>query len=306
MIRRRLCDQRKLLAWALLVWDDFGMWGRGRWLGIAVAMFLGVLGLETAAAVASPIRSGASYQGSGSQQIGQNGVFAVQFRVARTGRELTQLQLSRFLVPCNSGQLSATTFGVGSARIQANDTFRVAISPEVNATTPAWHAFTVSGRFLRHGRARGTLRFRGSGPLAGCNTSGIWTAVVTAHLPPEQIYSGTTDQGTPVTFLRVLGAHPHVKSFDFGALHSTTGCYVASGVITLSNPVPPGNYFVLPVVEVSGQPSFGGLWDYGGDYLMTVNGTFANGQATGTVSYTDRGNCYTGVVQWTAYPLLVN
>jgi hypothetical protein len=109
-----------------------------------------------------------------------------------------------------------------------------------------------------------------------------------------------------VTFVRIFGPHPYVTRFDFGTLHGTTGttgtaCNADSEVITLRNPVPPFNYFALPVVEVSGQPSFNGVWDYGGDYPMTVAGTFANGQASGTVSYTDRGDCSTGFVQWTVY-----
>jgi hypothetical protein len=104
-----------------------------------------------------------------------------------------------------------------------------------------------------------------------------------------------------VTFVRIPGPHPYVTRFDFGTLHGTNGCIADSEVITLRNPVPPFNYFALPVVELSGQPRFNGVWDYGGDYPMTVAGKFANGQASGTVSYTDRGGCSTGFVQWTAY-----
>lgn len=74
------------------------------------------------------------------------------------------------------------------------------------------------------------------------------------------------------------------------------------GVGTGTNITPPYAQFQMPVLKILGHPTFGGVYDDEG-LFVTLGGRFVNGDASGTVSYTDEGGCNIGPVLWTAHPL---
>ena len=110
-----------------------------------------------------------------------------------------------------------------------------------------------------------------------------------------QHFTGTTDEGPRVTFERTVERHPRVTRFDFGSLRAT---YAYSGEQCGPVPVATGQGFVLPVH----QERFSGTYFPGWGFSIDIRGRFdANDQASGTVSYGDRGDCGTGNVHWTAH-----
>jgi hypothetical protein len=228
---------------------------------------------------------------------GPNGSFPLQFRVARSGRQVTQLQVAS--LDCAMPQVGGygeVEAGVGSARIRRNGTFRATLM------SASGNVVTMTGRFLAHGRARGTLRYRGRGANKGCNVNGIWTARVKPPPPPVEHFTGTTEEGTVVTFERTIERDPHVTRFNFGslstALSNGQNCghtIVATGLTDF------GLFFGAEFALSVHDGSFSGEYFY--EYYVDISGSFgANDQVSGTVSYGDRGGCSTGVVHWTAQP----
>ena len=259
--------------------------------------------------MASPVQRGATYRGTGRQPNvpvtngGSNWSFIVQFRVARDGRWVTQLHVWGLGVPCKrpAGSYLQPEPSVSSARIRRDGTFRVDMKPTIGTDQ---RPVTLTGRFLSQGRARGTLRYRGRDSFGPCNADGIWTARVKPPPPPVQHFAGTNSEGTSVTFERTIERHPNVTRFDFGLLRAKFPDGVQCGplrVATGKEVVPPFDQFALPVKH----GSFSGNNYYYYYYYYTdigISGRFdAKDQATGTVSYGDRGDCQTGNVHWTAH-----
>ncbi len=136
----------------------------------------------------------------------------MQFFVSPDRRSVMHLEVWDLPVACKG--LRSTDLPsylvVDSARIQRDGTFRT------NFGIPG--RITLTGRFLGHGRASGTVRYRVRGPDKGCTADGIWTAHVSPPRPPVQHFAGTTSEGTRVTFERTIERHPRVTRFDFGLL----------------------------------------------------------------------------------------
>ena len=269
------------------------LFGRMRRTAILLALIAAVLGAGASAAVGSPVRRGATYDGRGIQPHfslppgDADGSFILRLRVARSGRRVERVDVWALPVACRGGYIDAMP-EPGTAGIRRDGTFRTSLP--ANGNTP----LVLAGRFLSHGRASGTVRYRGRGPLKGCNADGIWTAQAKPPPPPVQHFVGTTSEGTRVTFERTIERHRHVTRFDFGSLRTNCG---PSGVATGTELGPPFDEFALPV-EDNG---------FAGDYFdeafdIALTGSFsANSQASGTVSYVDRGGCRTGDVHWIAH-----
>jgi hypothetical protein len=258
------------------------------------------LGLDAMTVTASPVRRGSTYVGTGRDPVGS---LVVQFFVSRDGRSVVHLEVWDLPVACKGRGRSALPSlpFADVVRIRRDGTFRTAFgTPDVPSP------LTLTGRFVSHGRASGTVRYRGRGPDKRCTAEGIWTAQTSPPRPPVQHFAGTTSEGTPVTFERTIERHPRVTHFDFGLLgarfpdgDSCGPTRVATGRVV----VPPyvGPEFALPVLH-HGR-FYGG---YGGgmgiDYAVGIRGRFgANDQASGTFNYVDRADCKTGNVHWTAH-----
>ena len=278
-------------------------WIRGHLVAIALsASIVALLGLETMAAVASPARRGATYEGDGRQPHYSEGRFVLQFRVARNGRQVRELQVPYLDVDCTRDhrELQIPSPVVGSAHIRGGSTFR-AVLRDGREGTAVGGPVEFTGRFLSRGRARGTLRYRGRGQYRDCKADGTWTAHVKPPPPPVRRFTGTTEQGTRVTFERTIERHPLVKRFDFGWLRATYAWIgVQCGPVKVAAPLgtePWWNQFALPV----NHRRFSGR--YSGFGSIYISGRFdAKDRASGTVSYGDRGDCVTGDVHWTAHP----
>ena len=275
-------------------------WIRGHWVGIALlTVIVAVLGLEAMGAVASPRPArGNVYEGSGRQPHFSKGSFLVQFRVARNGRRITQLNVWNLHAACGRGRdYYQPSFGVGSAQIRRDGIFKAVWRDNVSGWPPPGSLITLTGRFLNHGRASGTLRVRGRQTWKGCNADGIWTAHVKPPPPPVQHFTGTTDKGTRVTFQRTIERHPRVTRFTFDSLRTRCGFTVTA--TTGHTNFPPYNEFALPVVH--GRFS-GDYMSRMADFYIRISGRFdAKDQASGTVLYGDRGDCMTGRIHWTAH-----
>ena len=155
----------------------------------------------------------------------------------------------------------------------------------------------VTGRFLSHGRARGTLHYRGRAFDTGCTADGTWTAHAWPPPLPVQHFTGTTDQGTRVTFERTIERRPRVTDFKFGSLHGTMPDGQCSPGVTTATFGPPWGQFALPV----NHGRFSGVYGFGVGGAE-ISGRFdAKDRASGTVSYGDRGEC-TAHARWTAHP----
>ena len=271
---------------------------------VLLTLIVVLLGLAGTASAASPVRRGATYESSGHQphfllsgRGGPSGNFILQFRVERNGRHLMQLHVWGLVAACSPGRYTQPDPRVGSAPIRGDGTFRVDMSDTISGAraSPA----TLTGRFLSNGRARGTLRYRGRGGYKGCDADGIWTARVKPPPPPVQHFIGTTDQGTRVTFERTIERQPRVTRFNFGSLHTYVGQTSCGTVTVATGPElgPPFDQFALPVH----LRSFSGEYFYE-VYGIDISGRFdAQDQASGTVSYGDRGDCRTGIVHWAAH-----
>jgi hypothetical protein len=263
---------------------------------VAVFAFIVVgLGVGAVAAVASPVRRGAIYDGRGRQPHfslpngASYGSFVLRLVVAPNGRRVSRLYVWGLAVACHGG-FTNPDIGSAPAVIRRDGTFRAPLPVTFSS------ALTLTGRFLAHGRARGTLRYRGGAPLKGCNADGVWTAHVKPPPPPVQHFVGTTGQGTQVTFERTIERTPHLTRFDFGSLQTNCG---PRQVATGTELGPPFDVqFALAVHQHS----------FSGDYLdeafdVKITGSFgADNSASGTVNYGDRGGCNTGDVHWTANP----
>ena len=281
-------------------------WLRCHWVAIALlTVIVALAGVEAMAAVASPVR-GATYEGRGRQPHfllagsgAPSGSFIVQFRVTRNGRQVTQLYVSGLIAACSPGRYTQPAPRVGSAPIRPDGTFRADMRDTISGARGS--PIMLTGRFLSQDRSSGTLRYRGRGPYKGCNADGIWTARVKPPPPPVQHFTGTTDQGTRVTFERTIERRPRVTRFKFGSLRATFADGEQCGPVTVATGpefVPPFNQFSLPVH----QGRFFGRYFPGGGYGVDISGRFdVKDQASGTVSYADRGDCSTCTVHWTAH-----
>ena len=115
-----------------------------------------------------------------------------------------------------------------------------------------------------------------------------------------QHFTGTTDQGTRVSFQRTIERHPRVTRFDFGSLRAVCGyTETVVTVVTGKTAWPPHDEFALPVDHGRFSGEYASrMYDYG----MSISGRFdAKDRASGTVSYRDRSDCMTGNVHWTAH-----
>ena len=245
--------------------------------------------------MASPVRRGSTYEGDGRPPHLSKRSFLLEFRVARDGRRLTVLNVWNLAAACGTVSHYYPSFGFGPVQIRRDGTFRA----ESRDYTSDGRGIpvTVTGRFLSHGRARGTLRHRGRAARKGCNADGAWTAHVKGRPPRVQRFTGTTDKGTRVTFQRTIERHPHVTRFNFGSLR--TSCGYTETVMTGVNGWPPYDEFALPV----DQGRFSGEYTSSmGDYGGRINGRFdAKDRASGTVSYRDRADCTIDTIHWTAH-----
>jgi hypothetical protein len=116
---------------------------------------------------------------------------------------------------------------------------------------------------------------------------------VVAPLPPLKHFTGTTSEGTVVTFALTIEKHPRVTHFDFGSL--STDCGESVTVTTGREILPPYDEFTLPVRN----NSFSGRY-YAG-YSVAIHGHFGtNGAVTGTVHWADADECETSTIAWTA------
>jgi hypothetical protein len=254
------------------------------------------LGAGAAAAVASPVRRGATYDGRGRQPHfsltpsagGPDGSFTLRLVVAHNGRTVKSYMWGLPVV-CNSGYIDAMA-DPGSTAIRRDGTFRASLPVQYGST------LTLTGRFLTHGLAQGTFRYRGGPLLKRCTADGIWSARVKPPPPPVQQFAGTTDQGTQVTFERTIERTPHLTRFTFGSLQTNCGPRQVATGTELEPPF--GVQFSIPVHQDS----------FSGDYFdeafdIKITGSFGAGNsASGTVNFGDRGGCNTGEVRWTANP----
>lgn len=270
---------------------------------VLLGLLVAVLGLGAVAWAGSFARRGATYIGRGRQPHfrlagGAAGSFIVQFRVTRKRYRVTQLYVWNLTAACGRARYMEPDPAVGAASIRRDGTFR-AVMQDMTAGARR-SPITLTGRFLSRGRSRGGLRYSGRGPYRGCNIGGVWTAHVKPPPPPVQRFTGTTDQGTPVTFERMIERHRRVTRFSFGLLRATFPDGEACGPVQVATGrylVPPFNQFSLRVR----QGRFSGEFFPGGAYSIHISGRFAaNDHATGTVSYADRGDCRTGTVSWSA------
>jgi hypothetical protein len=221
----------------------------------------------------------------------------MQFRVTRDGRRVTELHVWGLPAACTrpAGSYIDPSPDVGSARIRSGGTFRADLTATISGL--AGSNVIVTGRFLSHGRARGTLDYRGPrGPQRGCTADGSWAAHVKPPPPPVQRFTGTTAAGTGVTFERTIERHPHVTRFDFGSLRTSCGntTVVSTGPVT----EPPFDQFALPV---NGRRFSGHYGNH--SFFINITGHFdTKNLASGTVRYGDRADCRTARVAWTAHP----
>ena len=150
-----------------------------------------------ATAGAAPVRRGATYEGRGRQPQfplspgGPDGSFIIQFRATRDGRRVTELHVWGLPAACTRPARSYIdpSPAVGSARIRSGGTFRADLNATISGI--AGSKVIVTGRFLSHGGARGTLDYRGPrGPQRGCTADGSWAARVKPPPPPVQHFTG--------------------------------------------------------------------------------------------------------------------
>ena len=270
---------------------------------VLVILAATVLEVGALGAVTNRAKRGAVYQGTGRQPNWPHGyfpgagTFSLQFRVASDRRHVTQIWAWNLNAFCGSRNRYPATPNpmLGSAPIRRDGTFQVDLKPTENG---ALSPVRVVGRFVTQDRASGTVRYRGHYryPPLRCNADGTWTARVKPPPPPGQQFTGTTSQGTRVTFERTIERQPRVMRFDFGWLSCGTWTQkVATG--PLPQPGPPVQ-FSLPVRHGSFSGTY---YDYGPDRLDIAGRIDANNQARGTVRYQDR-TCDTGAIAWTAHP----
>src|SRR5664279_4358368 len=260
------------------------------------SLTMAVLGAGAAAVLASPVRSGATYDGRGRQPHfslapsagGPDGSFIVRLVVAHSGRRV-KIFVWGLPVACQPGYFDAMA-DPGAGTIRRHGTFRASLPVQSGSK------LTLAGRFLAHGLARGTFTYHGGPSRKGCGANGIWTAHVKPPPPPVQHFVGATDQGTQVTLERTIERTPHVTRFTFGSLRTNCG---AAQVATGTELGPPFDVqFAIPVHQNS----------FSGDYFaeafdIKITGSFGVGNSvSGTVTYGDRGGCNTGDVHWTANP----
>ncbi len=256
-----------------------------------------------ATAGAAPVRGGATYDGRGRQPQfplspgGPDGSFIIQFRVTRDGRRVTELHVWGLPAACARPARSYIdpSPAVGSARIRSGGTFRADLEATISGLVGS--KVIVTGRFLSHGRARGTLDYRGPrGPQRGCTADGSWAAHVKPPPPPVQHFTGTTAEGTRVTFERTIERHPHVKRFHFGSLRTSCGntTLVETGPLIEA----PFDQFAL---TVNGR-RFSGHYSNESFYIDITGRFDMKNLASGTVRYGDRADCTTACVAWTAHP----
>ena len=143
-------------------------WIRRYRVGIAlVTLIVPLLGLEAMGAVASPARRGATYEGSGHQPHFSKGSFFVHFRVARNGRQVTQLNVWNLAADCGRGRESDLWVWTAYAPLQAQIRRDGMFKAVWRAIGPPDIPITLTGRFLNDGSASGTLRYRGRGAFKG-------------------------------------------------------------------------------------------------------------------------------------------
>jgi hypothetical protein len=274
-------------------------WIKGHWFQVVLlTAMVTLLSVQAAPAAVSPVRRGAWYKASGRQPHYSRGAFTLRFQVTPNGRRVTSLA-GEFLIPCSGAPVKARdaiAVQGGSVAIK-NRTFRAVVP--VSAIGPD-STVTVTGRFSRGGLARGTLRYRGTGAYSGCKADGSWTGHAWPILPVQH-FVGKTSQGTTVTFERTIEAHPRVTRFDFGPLTGTSDLFAGpctNGGTGTPGLDPPWAGFALAVRHgrFSGESS---------DTVSftTIVGRFVtSSRASGTVSYTDRGDCAIHAT-WTAHLL---
>ena len=283
-------------------------WIRGHPVAVGLpTLIVALLALDPMAAVASPVRRGAWYRGTGRQPHwpargtgGVSGNFVVSFLVARNGRQVTQLSVERLYAFCARDNRMRDRYPlIGSVRVQRGSTFRAKLKDTFDiGDSPV----ELTGRFLSHGRARGTLRYRGRvGLNKDCKADGTWTAHAWPPPPPVKHFSGKTDQGTRVTFDRTIEHHPRVTNFNFGSLRGRTPSdWTCSASPYTPGLVPPWYPFALPVNN--GRFSGKYVERGGGTWGVDISGRFdAKDRASGTLSYGDRGDCRIQA-DWTAHP----
>jgi len=143
---------------------------RRRLSGAAALAVAGTLALAPLAA-ASNATAGATYVGSYSTGLSD----AIAFKVSSNGKRVIELKVSTPF-KCHGGCGGVGSASPGSTSIAKNGTFKVTLNLKFPATgSKAIGTVTVTGKFLKHGEATGTVKSHFNSSSAGETVR--WSAV---------------------------------------------------------------------------------------------------------------------------------
>jgi hypothetical protein len=137
--------------------------------GGALATTVAIAIASAAAALAANVINGGSYSG----HYRGRPTDLISFEVSTNGKNVIDLHVDTPF-KCGGGCGGVPSPGGGSARISAKGTFKATLKLAGPGSTKVIGSDTVTGTFLRHGAAKGTVTSHFSSSSAGETVS--WTA----------------------------------------------------------------------------------------------------------------------------------
>jgi hypothetical protein len=141
----------------------------GRHLFITGVLAISAVFASAGIALASSPLKGASYVG----HYGKGSTQGISFKVSANGRQVIDLSVSTPF-KCNGGCGGVESPSGGAARVSKNGTFKTTLKLTGPGSAKSIGSDTVTGTFLNHGKAKGTVTSHFNSGGAGETVS--WTA----------------------------------------------------------------------------------------------------------------------------------